>query len=140
MPDIISLQVRWTGKFYYSFRFFRIHLLSWNIYFFPLKRKMLADYPKFSECQKARWEEVSNWWTQNRSRRNEIGKNFKIFWLVGIEEKSNSKQKRISGLVFTPFLKWPIYFWAIHFEPKRFQLAGWTTTYGIKTGNSLEKI
>ena len=52
VSNIISLQVRWTGEFYYPFRFlikfFRIHL--WNeTSIFPLKRKTVADYPKYSE-------------------------------------------------------------------------------------------
>ena len=59
ISNIISLQVWWTGEFDNSFRFlipfFRIHLwIETSI--FPPKRKIVADYPKYSETTKS-----SNW-------------------------------------------------------------------------------
>ena len=64
VSNIISLQVRWTGEFYNSFRFlipfFRIHLWV-ETSIFPMKRKIVADYPKYSETSKSsNSEEVSH--------------------------------------------------------------------------------
>ena len=69
MSYIIPLQVRWTGEFDNSFRFFRIHLWV-ETSIFPLKRKIVADYPKYSEPRKS--SKVSDWWTRKEIQSFEI--------------------------------------------------------------------
>ena len=69
MSNIISLQVRWTGEFDNSFRFFRIHLWV-ETSIFPLKRKIVADYPKYSEPRKS--SKVSDWWTRKEIQSFEL--------------------------------------------------------------------